>query len=53
MKSKIRVIIALVSILLVGLVAFSGCKKSTPTKPTKAVKTAAKTTAVELNQAKK
>ncbi len=46
MKTKIGVIITLVSILIVGLVAFSGCKKSKPAEP------AAQTEAVEPNQAK-
>jgi len=47
MKVKI---IALVSILLAGLVAFNGCKKSTPTEP---AKQAAQTKAVEPNQPNK
>jgi hypothetical protein len=45
MKGKVGIIIALVSILLVGLVAFNGCKKSTPAEP------AAQTKAVEPNLA--
>ena len=44
MKGKVSIIIALVSILLVGIVAFSGCKKkSEPAKP------AAQTKVVEPN----
>ena len=34
MKGKAGIIITLVSILLVGLFALNGCKKSTPPKPT-------------------
>ncbi len=47
MKRKVGTIIILVSILVVGIVAFNGCKKSTPTKP------ATQTKAVEPNQPKK
>lgn len=50
MKGRVWTIIALVSILLVGLVAFNGCKKSTPTKE---AKPATQTKAVEPNQPKK
>ncbi len=50
MKVKIGVIITLVSILLVGIVAFSGCKKSTPTKK---AKPATQTKVIEPNQPKK
>jgi hypothetical protein len=46
MKGKVWTIIALV-ILLVGLVVFNGCKKSTPAKPAEQPK------AVEPNQPKK
>lgn len=49
MKVKIGVIITLVSILLVGIVAFNGCKKSTPTKP---AEPNTQTKAVEPNKAK-
>jgi hypothetical protein len=49
MKGKVWTIIALVSILLVGLVAFSGCKKSQPTVP---AKPATPTKTVEQKQAK-
>jgi hypothetical protein len=53
MKRKVGVLITLVSILLVGIVAFNGCKKSTPTKPAKPAKPATQTKAVEPNQPKK
>jgi hypothetical protein len=47
MKVRIGIIITLASIVLAGLVALNGCKKSTPTKPARpAVK------AVEPNQPK-
>jgi hypothetical protein len=48
MKGKVWTIIVLV-ILLVGLVVFNGCKKSTPAKP---AKPATQTKAVEPNQPK-
>ncbi|MFZ0035524.1 MAG: hypothetical protein WAK60_11135 [Sedimentisphaerales bacterium] len=50
MKGKIWSIIALVGILLVVLVAFNSCKKSTPTKQ---AKPATQTKVVEPNKPKK
>ena len=49
MKGKVWTIIALVSVLLIGLVAFNGCKKSKP----KPAKPAVQTKAVEPNLPKK
>ena len=47
MKGKVKTIIILASILLIGIVVSNGCKKTTPTEP---AEPAAQTKAVEPNQ---